>query len=169
MVYDWVLFAASAAHILFGAFYFGMVMFASVVFLPALRRAKTKGELLSFQVMIKRMGPLFPLIGIGTLVTGVVFFLVKFWNGLGGVLTDPEPRTVLMALAIYAAVIVEGVVVVGPKMIWMTKQDFASDPTGAVPADVGERIEKVTRELRYQTPFVLLIIVLMVVGANGGI
>ena len=160
---------AGVVHVIFGAFYFGTHLFAEAVFLPAMRKAKTNAELSVHQALFKKMGPFFGGLGMGALVTGLLYLFAKFGTDFGALLALPESRTIIIALAIFVVMILIATFVHRPIAEWIAAQDLASSPTGEPSPEIRAKIEKFSSVAHITTGGVLIVIVLMVIAANGGI
>ncbi len=156
-------------HVIFGAFYFGTHLFGEAVFLPAMRSAKTNAELSVHQVVFKKMGPLFAGLGMGALITGLLYLFAKFGTDFAVLLALPESRTIIVALVIFVGMIVIATVVHRPIAEWIAAQDLASAPTQAPSLEMQAKIDKFSKVAHITTGGVLVVITLMGLAANGGI
>jgi hypothetical protein len=81
----------------------------------------------------------------------------------------PESRTIVFALVLFLGLTVVAGAVFQPFSKWFLKLDLASQGSGPVPAEFNQRMERLDPFLHGQTAGILVVLVLMVVAANGGI
>ena len=160
---------AGALHVIVAAFYFGNHMLGEMVILPAMKRAKTNAELAPLQAMFRKLGPYFAGLGMGALVTGLLFLFAKFGTDFAFIVAFPEQRTIVIALVVFIVLIVIATVIHRPLAEWITAQDLAVKPTEAPSPEMAAAIAKFHKVGHITTGAVFIVIVLMVVAANGGI
>jgi hypothetical protein len=169
MVYDATVTIAALVHISFGAIYLGLDIVTEIALVPAMRGAKNAAELATHQSLFGKLTPLFGAFGGGALITGLAFLFIKFGTDLAVLWQLPESRTIVFALVLFLGLTVVAGAVFQPFSKWFLKLDLASQGSGPVPAEFNQRMERLDPFLHGQTAGILVVLVLMVVAANGGI
>jgi hypothetical protein len=171
MVYDTGLAVAAIFHIMFGALYFGSDIFAEFVLFRGLDHAESVGEVKVFQKLFKRAVPIFILSALGTLLTGLVYLGVKYRSLDPGYLWGyfPPARLILVALLLFVVLFVIAARVLAPSSKKLIERDFGADLAAPVPPDFKETLAFMGKATHLQTALIVIVIVLMILAANGGL
>ena len=161
--------AAALAHTTIAAFYFGSHLLGELVVLPSMKGANTNGDLAPLVALFKKLGPLFAGLGMGTLVTGLLYLFAKFGLDFGFILSFPEARTIVAALVLFLALLCIAIFIHQPIALRIIERDLGASPASDVSSEMRADIAKFAKVGNITSVGVVGVIVLMIAAANGGI
>jgi uncharacterized membrane protein len=162
--------AAEFLHVLFGMIWLGGGILMLFV---VIRVAEKDGKVGSFKATVeigKRAGPMFMIVSILVLVTGLVYMGMKY-NGydFGYIAGHPSGRLILIALGLVVFSIVLGAAGATPMIKKLAALKLPDDPNAPVPADAHAIVRKLKLDGYISIGNVTLVMFLMVAAANGGL
>lgn len=117
----------------------------------------------------KRISMLGAMLGMGTLITGLIFFFLKWGLRTADYTADPEARTVLIALVVVLVVMGMGMGIMRPLAEGIGKRAATMNPMEAFPEDFKGDLMRLHKMLHISGILVIAAFLLMIVAINGGI
>jgi hypothetical protein len=167
MVYDATVAVMGMIHGTIGVAWMGVHVGNELYLAPDLHKAQKLMEVPALRGM-KRISIIGATLGMLTLLSGLTFMFVK-WGFDFGRYTEPEPRTVVIALVIVVGVIGLGMGVLRPFAMKLGKAAASMNPTEPFPAEFKADLGKLAKFLRISSLLVLLAFLMMILAINGGI
>jgi hypothetical protein len=169
MVYDPLVAAVALVHVGAGAAYFGSTAVGIILVDRLLVPVETVGEWKAYR---KFIGPISQFDGISALVallSGLALLAVKYppFDPVAYA-SIPNTRPLLIALALFVAVMAIAGAGFRPLNEKMMKAPLAGQDGDPVPPDLREVLKKFARLAHLQAVIVVTIVVLMVLASNGG-
>ncbi len=168
MIYypEWAL--AGLVHAFFGITWMGMHMASEILLVPDFHKAEKLADM-----PLMRKVPLISkvqgILGILTLLTGLIFLFVKFGTDIGSFPDKPEARTVLIALGVVVGLLVFGFGILKKRGEALGKRASTMKPMDPLPDDFKAELMTIGTFLHIQAGGVLVVFVLMILAIHGGI
>jgi len=155
-------------HGLVGVFWVGIHFNNEAFLLPSMAKAQKLADMPMLRMMPK-ISMVGAILGFSTLITGVIFFLIRFPLDPGGWLADPEARTVLVGLVMVLASLVIGMGILRPGAEAFGKKAGAMSPMDPLPDDMKAGLARIGMFLHISTALVVGALITMILAINGGI
>lgn len=155
-------------HGLIGTLWLGLHGTNILFLVPDMRKAEKLADVPMLRLM-PRLSMTGMVLGILTLVTGVIFMFVKWGTNFGVYSSDPEARTVVGGFVLVLIVLVFGMGFLRPRGMALGKRAAELKPMDPLPEDFKGDMKKLATMLHISGILVALAFVTMILAINGGI
>ncbi len=155
-------------HGLIGVFWVGIHFNNEAFLLPSMAKAEKLADMPMMRLMPK-ISIAGMLLGLLTLITGVIFLLIRFPIDPGGWLNDPEARMVIIGLGLVLTTLAIGMGVLRPGAMALGKKAAELKPMDPLPEDFRQGLARISMFLHISSGLVVGTLVLMILAINGGI
>jgi vacuolar-type H+-ATPase subunit I/STV1 len=168
LVYDITVTIMGMIHGLIGVSWMGMHVSNSVLLIPQMKKAQKLADAPILRSM-EKISKVAAILGFLTLITGLIFFIVKWQFDFGKLVSEPEPRAVFIALILVLMTLVLGMGFLRPRGQKLGKAAAGLKPMDDLPEDFKADLKKLALLLEISGAFVTLAFIMMIVAINGGI
>jgi len=153
-------------HVLFGMLWVGVSVYAELVLVPILKRAKAAGEYRRLLPVLGKTSMFQTMSGLLVIATGVVYLLLRY--NLNTVLAISPGQLVILGLVLVVVALINGFVFLKPIAMKIVQAPWPEDPNAAIPDVVLKQQKRLFTGTLVNMLIVVAVLFLMVLAANGG-
>jgi uncharacterized membrane protein len=159
----------AAFHVFFGVLWVGASLYIDVAWYRAWTNTRKVGELRLWQRILHPTGPFLGISTILVIITGLIYMFTKYGIDFGVIWASPSGRLVFISLIVVLIVFVYSLTVTNRLSTRLVRLDLPDDNEAALPGEARRLMDGVMRASVIGTAIIVVVLVLMVLAATGGV
>lgn len=168
MVYDAAVTVMGIIHGFIGVAWMGIHVSNEILVVPDLGKAQKLADIPIMRSM-KKVSIVGMVLGLLTLITGIIFMYVRWQLDFGRILNEPEPRTVFIAMIDILVVLLLGMAFLRPLAMGIGKEAAGMQPMDAFTPEFKAKLARLKMFLHLSSALVAGGFLMMILAINGGI
>ncbi|MCJ2531651.1 MAG: hypothetical protein LN413_05010 [Candidatus Thermoplasmatota archaeon] len=159
----------AAFHVFFGVLWVGASLYIDVAWYRPWKNTRLVGELKLWQRILHPTGPFLGITSLLVLITGLIYMFTKYGTDFGVIWAGQSGRLVIISLILVVAAIIFAVTVTNRLSLRLIRMDLPEDPGTPIPSEAKGLMDGVSRASAVGTAIIVIVLILMVLAATGGV
>jgi uncharacterized membrane protein len=156
-------------HVFFGVLWVGTSLYIDVAWYRPWKNARTAGDLKVWQGILKTTGPFLAITSLLVLITGLIYMFTKYGTDFGIIWAGQSSRLVFISLVLVVVAIVFAVFVTNRLSVQLARFELPEESEVPLPSEARDLMDAVMRASAIGTFIIVVVLVLMVLAATGGV
>lgn len=164
-----VLQVVAVIHAFFGVLWVGGSLYVDVAWYGVWRATRTTGEVRHWQRILHPTGIFLAVSSILVILTGLVYMFLKYGTDFGLIWASGSGRLILISLGLVVVALLVSVLGTNRATVRLVRLELPEDDTAPMPREAKSVMERVMRFSAVGTSLIVVILILMILAATGGV
>lgn len=156
-------------HAFFGVLWVGTSVYIDVAWYRPWKNTQTAGELRVWQRILRPTGPFAAVSAILVLLTGLIYMFLKYGTDFGAIWALGNGRLIIISLVLVIIAIVFAVTVTNRRTIQLERLELPEEDATPLSPEAKRLMDGVMRASAIGTVIIVVVLVLMILAATGGV
>ncbi len=156
-------------HVFFGVLWVGTSVYFDVAWYRLWKNTRTMGEVSVWQQILRVSGPFIGITATLVIITGLIYMFTKYGTDFGVIWAGRSSQLIIISLILVAIQFTFGLTVTTRRAGRLISLEIPDDAETPISSDARGLMDVVFRDSAIGTIIIVVVLVLMVLAATGGI